>query len=132
MYLSSTPASFIISSAVSTIICLTVLNSFIAPTRGIIISGSTFNPSLFTAIAAFIIALVCITAISGYVTASLQPLCPNIGLNSANSSHLFLITIGSIPISLANSAIVSSSCGKNSCSGGSKSLILTGRSPITL
>ena len=43
-----------------------------------------------------------------------------------------MISFASIFISLANSFIVSSSWGKNSCNGGSNNLILTGLSPITL
>ena len=54
---------------------------------GIMATLGVVTPSLIiiTAIAAFIIALVCITAISGYVTASLQPLCPSIGFTSSKS-----------------------------------------------
>ena len=38
--------------------------------------------SFFSSMAAIIMASACISAISGYVTASLQPLCPSMGLNS--------------------------------------------------
>ena len=83
------PFSAITFSAVSTTTSLTNFNSRFSPTRGIMISGTTSNPfSCFTSIAASITALVCIAAISGYVTASLHPLCPIIGLNSCKESHV--------------------------------------------
>jgi hypothetical protein len=49
------------------------------------ISGLTSNPLALMLSAASMIALVYISVISGYVIPNLHPLCPNIGLNSANS-----------------------------------------------
>ena len=84
------------------------------------ISGVTFVPSLETLIAASITALVCILAISGYVTAKRQPLCPIIGLNSFKESILFFKVSKLIPKLSAKGLISSSVWGKNSCNGGSK------------
>ena len=57
-----------------------------------------------------------------------QPRKPSIGLNScellARGASSFF---GSAPIAAATSAISSSPCGRNSCSGGSSSRIVTGR-----
>lgn len=49
------------------------------------------------------IALVYISVISGYVIPNLHPLCPNIGLNSANSCTFYLTYSNVNPISYANS-----------------------------
>ena len=69
-----TPASAINLSAVAVIIFLTNFNSLTSRTSGTIISGSIFNPfALLTLIAALMIAVVCISQISGYETANLQP-----------------------------------------------------------
>ncbi len=87
--------------------------------------------SCATSMAASIIALVCISAISGYVTARRHPLWPIIGLNSCRFDIACLSSSIGIIISLARAFISSSSVGRNSCSGGSSSLIVTGRSPIT-
>ena len=117
----SEPFSFLTCSATSITTSLTNFNSFFSPTNGIIISGTILYPSSsLTSIAASIKALVCILAISGYVTAKRHPLCPIIGLNSCSSAHLFFRCSTVTPISFANAIISSSSVGKNSCSGGSK------------
>ena len=90
------------------------------------ISGSmSFPLSLLALIAASIIALVCILPISGYVTSSLQPLCPIIGLNSCKYSILSLISLTDLFNDFANSSILSSSCGRNSWRGGSSKRTLT-------
>lgn len=100
---------------------LTNFNSFFSPTNGIIISGTISYPSSsLTSIAASINALVCILAISGYVTAKRHPLCPIIGLNSCSSVHFSFKCSTVTPMSLASCLISSSSVGKNSCRGGSK------------
>ncbi len=52
------------------------------------------------------------------------------GLNSARASTLAAKTAGSKPIFPAISACALASCGKNSCNGGSKSRMVTGRPSI--
>ena len=77
-------------------------------------------------------ASVCISAISGYVITSLQPLCHSIGLNSWRDAILSFITFTSIHISLDNSTISASSWGRNSCNGGSRYLMVHGNHSIAL
>ena len=55
-----------------------------------------------------------------------QPRKPSIGLNSASSLARCSSFFGSTPMAAATSAISSSPCGRNSCSGGSSSRIVTG------
>ena len=60
------------------------------------------------------------------------PLCPNIGLLSFildKTSETYAVDT---PVEFANSAISTSLLGKNSCIGGSKSLMVTGFSFINL
>ncbi len=86
IYFNLTFLDWIIEFAVFTTTSLTNRNSLTSPTSGIIISGTTLYDGyfLFTLIAASITALVCISAISEYVTLKRHPLCPIIGLNSCN------------------------------------------------
>ena len=77
-------------------------------------------------------ARICISYISGYVIPTLTPLCPIIGLTSANSRALLRTICASLISSVAflNSNLCifsanSSGFGKNSCNGGSSSLIVT-------
>ena len=120
-------------STISTTLSFKIENSFVVATKGIIISGVTlcFLPQIGhffeTKIAASITALVCISYISGKVTASRHPLCPSIGLNSCNSSIFAFKTLIETPISLDISAISFSFVGKNSCRGGSRNLTVTGK-----
>ena len=99
-----------------------------SPTSGIMISGFTFQSgwAFFTLIAARITALVCILAISGYVTARRHPRCPIIGLNSWRLSMIVLICSTVLPWASASFLMSSSSVGTNSWSGGSRKRIVTG------
>ena len=75
-------------------------------------------------------ALAYISVISGKQTPNLHPLHPNIGLTSCNSSILFLSSFNSIPIDLAMLIYSYSYYGKNSWSGGSNNLTVTGLLPM--
>lgn len=77
-------------------------------------------------IAASKIAVAYISEISGNEIPNLQPLWPNIGLNSWSSLTFALSFSTETPISFDKATISSSYYGKNSWSGGSKSLIVTG------
>ena len=61
-----------------------------------------------------------------------QPRKPSIGLNSSSSRARSASFFGSAPIARATCAISSSPCGRNSCSGGSRSRMVTGRLPMIL
>lgn len=97
------------------------------PTKGTITSGITL-----VSIAASKIAVAYISEISGKVIPNLHPLCPNIGLNSWSSLTFALSFSTETFISFDNATISSSFYGKNSWSGGSKSLIVTGLPLIVL
>ena len=73
------------------------------------------------------IALHCISYISGNDIPNLHPLWPSIGFNSWSSATLSLISLTPKLSDLARSSISLSVFGRNSCSGGSKSLTVTGR-----
>ena len=60
-----TPYSFIVSAATRSTTAFWSRSSFTCPTSGIMISGTTFCPSFFSWQAAAMIALVCISVISG-------------------------------------------------------------------
>ena len=106
--------------------------SFFETAKGIIICGYTLTPCLATFIAAVKIAFPCISVISGLEIHNLQPLLPNIGFNSCKVTILFLIKSSETLISSANSLISLSVFGKNSWSGGSNNLIVTGYPSIIL
>mmetsp|Transcript_5173 Transcript_5173/g.18550 ORF Transcript_5173/g.18550 Transcript_5173/m.18550 type:complete len:329 (-) Transcript_5173:1346-2332(-) len=91
-------------------------------------SGLTTTPSFCAAHAASKIARACIRPISGYVIASLHPRKPSIGFISASFSIRSTTSSSSAPVSAASRATISSSSpsGRNSCSGGSSSRIVTG------
>ena len=65
---------------------LLILSSFTWPTSGIMISGTTFRPSLLSWHAASMMARACISVISGYVMPRRTPRWPSIGLNSCSCS----------------------------------------------
>ena len=100
--------------------------SFFETAKGIIIWGYTLIPFLVAFIAAVKIAFPCISVISGLEIHNLQPLLPNMGFNSCKVTALFLMASSVTPISAANSLISLSVFGKNSWSGGSNNLIVTG------
>ncbi len=130
MYSSFLSAFSMHFSAVATTVALTFISSFFSPTRGIMISGTMSLPSSADAsIAAVIIASVCISAISGYVTASLHPRCPSIGLNSFRLSASATSTSYGTPLDSASCCMSSLVLGRNSCSGGSSNLTVIGLSP---
>ena len=100
-------------------------------TKGIIISGTiSYFFSLFTSIAALIMASACILIISGWTIASLQPLKPSIGLTSVSSSTLAARRSYETSNWSASTCISSSDCGINSWSIGSSKRMFTGLSPI--
>ncbi len=115
---------------VSLIIVSCIFISCRVPVRGTIISGIALIPFDLRFNAASIIALACISVISGYVLPNLHPLCPSMGLNSCRASTLAFISSTVIPISAAISFWFSSSCGTNSCKGGSSKRTVTGKSCI--
>src|SRR3990167_9165875 len=80
-----------------------------------------------TSMAASMIAVVCISYISGKVIAKRQPLCPNIGLNSCKSAIFSIKVLTGTFIFLESSSISFFSFGKNSCKGGSRSRTVTGK-----
>mmetsp|Transcript_3411 Transcript_3411/g.21298 ORF Transcript_3411/g.21298 Transcript_3411/m.21298 type:complete len:276 (+) Transcript_3411:1451-2278(+) len=102
------------------------------PTSGTMISGLTSTPSFFTLQAAWRIARACISAISGYVIPKRHPRNPSMGLTSDSFSMRSCTSSGLQPDMLAISWTTSSASpsGKNSCSGGSSSRIVTGRPSI--
>src|SRR5580704_9437843 len=106
---------------------LTRSSSALLAISGTMISGATLTPVARSAsTAASKIARACISAISGYAIARRQPRKPSIGLNSCNSRARSASFFGSAPMACATSAISSSLCGKNSCSGGSSRRMVTG------
>jgi hypothetical protein len=64
-YLTLTPCSFITSPATRSTIAFWSRSSFTCPTSGIMISGTTFSPSLLSWQAASMMARACISVISG-------------------------------------------------------------------
>ena len=122
------PAMLISSFAVWTTMSFTNLNSLASLVSGIMISGLTFQALCLrcTLMAARMTAFVCITAISGNVTHRRQPRWPIIGLNSWSPSIISLMRKIGLCCVFARSAISSSVCGTNSCSGGSRKRIVTG------
>ena len=125
-------AFLITASAVSRTIGSRKSNSAFVPTRGIIISGKTFIPFFAMLQAASMIALVCMTQSSGYVTESLHPRWPSIGFISCRLLTRSFILAGVCFSLLAISFMPDSLFGKNSCKGGSNSLIVTGNPSISL
>ncbi len=107
-------------------------NSYNIPVNGTIISGTAVIPSCLSSTAASIIARDCISVISGYKFPKRQPRNPNIGLDSTNPLTLSLISSKDIPITLAISSCPFSSCGTNSCRGGSNNRTVTGMSLIAV
>ena len=105
-------------------------NSGREPTKGIITSGNGFLPSRRSSHAASKIACACISVISGKEIPKRQPRWPNIGLNSCNTFTLSRRTSTATPMTCASSTISSSCFGKNSCSGGSRVRIVTGKLPM--
>jgi len=67
-----------------------------------------------------------IAIIAGYFSPILQPLKPHIGLNSWRDAIICLSSLVETPVSWATSTISYSYVGKNSWSGGSSNLIITG------
>ena len=108
------------------ILALTNSTSLLAETRGIIISGTTGVPFFVASTVASKIALACISYISGTVTPTRTPRIPSMGLYSAKVSILLTTRESGKSRASAKSCIPSRSFGKNSCRGGSKSLIQTG------
>ena len=96
------------------------------------ISGTNFQPRCFLLmlIAALIIARVCMTPISGYVTSRRHPRWPIIGLNSCKFAAAAIKSSTEIPNALATSNDSASAFGKNSCRGGSSKRIVTLLPPI--
>ena len=82
--------------------------------------------AFLTSIAARITAVVCILAISGYVTARRHPRCPIIGLNSWREAMIVLICSTVLPWASASFLMSASSVGTNSWRGGSRKRIVTG------
>ena len=100
------------------------------PTSGIMISGRTVLPFFCTSMAASMIARTCMSPISGNLIGRRQPRRPSIGLASWSSSTRRLTFSTGMPSWRATSAWPASSCGRNSCSGGSSRRIVTGRPSI--
>jgi hypothetical protein len=93
-------------------------------------SGNGFFPSLRSSQAASKIACACISVISGYSMPRRQPRKPSMGLNSCMLSTLALIRSTGIPLFWDTSRMSSSVLGRNSCSGGSRVRMVTGRFPM--
>ncbi len=122
-----TPFSFITFSAMSWTSFPCDFSSLGNATSGIMISGWTSMPSACTLQAASRIARACIAVISGYTSPRRQPRKPSIGLNSCSCFTRSATSLALIPSACAASAWPFSSCGRNSCSGGSSVRIVTGK-----
>mmetsp|Transcript_2613 Transcript_2613/g.9640 ORF Transcript_2613/g.9640 Transcript_2613/m.9640 type:complete len:248 (+) Transcript_2613:508-1251(+) len=108
-------------------------SSALEPTRGTMMSGKTSHPSLWALHAASRTALAWVLAISGWAMASRQPLNPSMGLTSCSFSTRCKTSWRGTLVSSEMAPTRSSSSlpsGKNSCRGGSSSLMVTGRPRI--
>ena len=117
--------------AVFMILFFVIMSSFTSATSGTIISMFAFLLSFASSHAASIIARTCMSYIAGWVMPRRHPLWPSIGLASWSLWIVSFSLSGDICISLEIFSMSSLPVGRNSWRGGSRSLIVTGFSPIT-
>ena len=123
------------SATTSAISAATACSSCTVPTSGTMISGSTAMPSAASAAAARVIARTCIANSPGTAIPRRTPRSPSIGFCSCSrrtevSSSSFSVVTSPRSRATATSTESSVRSGRNSCSGGSSSRIVTGRPSI--
>lgn len=117
--------------AVFMILFFVNMSSFASATSGIIISMFAFLLSFARSHAASIIARTCMSYIAGWVMPKRHPLWPSIGLVSWSLWIVSFSLSGVLCISFEVFSMSSLPFGRNSWSGGSRSLMVTGLLPIT-
>ena len=123
------PVSAATSASTRSVSSRATSSSCTAPTSGIMISGCGSPPAATRSAAACAIARTCIAYRPGTTSPSRTPRRPSIGFSSCSrrtaSSSLRSLSVASSPAS-AILTVSSVRSGRNSCSGGSSSLMVTG------